>query len=386
MRLISSLCLILLMALTGCACAAFPDARGLQISLVTELSRFKIPLVAGDAAPSPKHSFAASIALTNRGRSPVSLTYAGQSGEVFKVTLLDASGAVVWTSVPDPETNGVESDPAQEQFLLNGLATLRRTIRVPLKTSEGQWLPAGRCTLRAETGLGEALAQVPIDIVGTGIRGQVIFRESSPGTTNSAPVQATVTVSEMRLPNVKYDHPAFEWSGLTDSQGHFNVATPAGRFNLFAQSDLVIEDESFIARFVTVNVAPGEFSVQNIVIPGRLRVPKQIIDSVISASIQPTVLGSLDQPVFGFRVTAQGRVPSSGWTFPELVRRQSAQAGVIEFDFKALPPPPNGAVSSASVPIEAVTWFEISGPWPTIQVSGQNGTITATYAVVPIAQ
>ncbi|HZJ13965.1 MAG TPA: hypothetical protein VFD27_02900 [Chthoniobacteraceae bacterium] len=157
-----------------------------------------------------------------------------------------------------------------EQFVLAGRVTLRRTIRIPLKTSEGQWLAAGRYTLRAETGLGEALAQVPIDIVGTGIRGQVFFREFTLGAapppdgdglivSDPIPIQATVRISEMRDPNAQYDHPPFAWSGLTDSQGHFNVATPAGRFFLIAHSNRVVG----VCRTETPDRERGGWTVQH---------------------------------------------------------------------------------------------------------------------------
>ncbi|HZJ13966.1 MAG TPA: hypothetical protein VFD27_02905 [Chthoniobacteraceae bacterium] len=93
----------------------------------------------------------------------------------------------------------------------------------------------------------------------------------------------------------------------------------------------------------------------------------------MSATVEP-----LGDPVYTLRITASGQVPSSGWTSPQLVQRQSTQAGVIEFSFRAAPPPPNSYVSWLFETMNAVTVIAISGPWTTVHVTAQNGTITAT--------
>ena len=351
---------------------------------VTGLSRFEIPVdpASGNSAtPLPKSSFAVSIALTNLGRSPVSISGSGNAeADAFIVTLLDPAGEVVWTS----------DASVARALVLAPRATLRRTLRVPLKTSDGQWLTSGRHTLRAETGLGEALAQVPIDIVnpwrpeGTGIQGQVFCKEFGPfigglggvgGTTSDrVPIPATVSISEIREPNAKHDHPPFTWHGPTDGEGHFKVATPAGRFSFSLHSNYVLEPNYLLPLSrPPVSVTAGQFSTQNFFIEGTLLLAKESIASVKSATVEPFNV----EPFFhSLRITASGLVPSSGWRNPQLVRRESTEPGVFEFDFVALPP--SGPVTWAFEPINAQTVIYISGPWTAVHVRAQNGTITAT--------
>ena len=126
MRAVPTLYFLLLAALSGFTCtakAALPDARGLQISLVTGLSRFEIPLdpASGNSAtPLPKSSFAVSIALTNRGDAPVSISLpANTAADAFIVTLLNPNGEVEWIQVE------WTSDEPARAVVLAPRATLR---------------------------------------------------------------------------------------------------------------------------------------------------------------------------------------------------------------------------------------------------------------------
>jgi hypothetical protein len=394
MRSVFSFCL-LLMTLTGLEPASSagtaPGVPGLQMSLTTSAAKVEAPdAPAAETASKrpfqslPKDSVTASVALTNLSRSAVLLSYPGEVDDgPFKFSLLNSSGAVVWMSINAAASDeaGEDDAPKTDTLILAPRATLRRTLKVPLKTEEGEWLPLGRYTLRAETGFGEALAQVPIDLAnttpppGTGIQGQVFFRELSatgnPGdSVDPIPTRAIVSISEIRLPNARYAFPAFEWTGPTDNEGRFKVATPPGRFHLIAHSKNIIEPNYFAPNHVEVTVNKGQFTTQDFTILGTLRKQKVLVASVASVTVE-----LVGEPVHSLRITAKGQTNTGGWTQPQLVRKPSVSAGVLSLDFVAFPP--DGPATQAFAPIEAQTVIPYSAEWKSVRVRASGGSVSA---------
>jgi hypothetical protein len=380
------------------------SSLGLQISLVTGLSRFELPSEATDFTAAERRrsyvrsgSFPASVSLANLSRSDVTLTYptAKAAAVRFNFSIVNQDGYVIW----DSNYPGSNIGAAQSRLLL-AQDVWRRTIQVPLKSSNGQWFPAGRYTLRVEAG--QAMATVPFELTvpplppGTGIQGQVFVQDLNwvlttpnplppPWQTNGglvlipnprpipplSRVAATVTISEVREPNVRYDHPPFSWTGATDADGRFQAATPAGRFFLSAHWEEVNEAESIIAtpsRIVTVSL--GRFTTQNFAIYGSLIDPNPLVYTVDSA------IAEMHGAAGPLIITARGSVNTGGWTNPQLITRPSTEPGVLELDLSATSPAPGSVATPALVPVIVVKNIANTGPWTQVHVHSKTNTVT----------
>jgi len=390
-----------------------PPSLGLQMQLTTGLAKIEAPNDPANLTPVERRrsyvrsgSFPASVALANLSSSDLALVYPSQTDAAARFTfrLIDQKGAVIWLS-----TSVTENAPTEHSITLESRAVWRRTVQIPLTHWNGVWLPPGRYTLRVDAG--QASASVPFEITapalpaGTGIKGQVLFDDQSnpgvfrpPFTTEPLPgfpglvrlvgfslplqtlepIAATVTISEIRLPNARYDHPAFSWTGQTDAEGHFQVATPAGTFSLDAHSDQVIEAESLIARpLPTVAVQSGHVSTQNFVIPGTPISPHTLVHNLGTATVDQHT----SDP--GITVSAYGYVNTGGWSNPRLIARPATEAGIIDLDFAATPPAPGTIVAQVFLPTTAVIEVPNPGTWTEVRIHSATNTVTATVNPVP---
>jgi hypothetical protein len=76
------------------------------------------------------------------------------------------------------------------------------------------------------------------------------------------------------------------------------------------------------------------------------------------------------------RVEAKGTVTSGGWSAPELQLRPDGEAGYLEFDFVAVPPPPGAAVITALQPVTAVAQVPVPENFRGVRVHAQTNTVT----------
>ncbi len=219
-----------------------PAALGLQVALTTGQYRFVIP--GTPAVSAPRESFPASALLANFSREDVTFIFpdTGSASLQFAFRVYDSSGALVW------ETDAPPGHRLSTTVVLPRKSVWKRTVQVPLKKN-GAWLPAGRYRLTASLpGEAAVSASSLFEIVAagvsanTGIEGQVlqlpVVSWPSGRTTANLPygVKATVSIHEYQDPGKTYPHPPFSWSGPTDDQGRFRVATPPGRFSISAKT------------------------------------------------------------------------------------------------------------------------------------------------------
>jgi hypothetical protein len=76
------------------------------------------------------------------------------------------------------------------------------------------------------------------------------------------------------------------------------------------------------------------------------------------------------------RVEAKGTVNSGGWNAPELRLRTDAEAGYLEFDFVAVPPPPGAVVTAALQPVTAVAQVPVPVDFRGVRVHAQTNSVT----------
>ncbi|HEX8214406.1 MAG TPA: hypothetical protein VF582_02925 [Allosphingosinicella sp.] len=76
------------------------------------------------------------------------------------------------------------------------------------------------------------------------------------------------------------------------------------------------------------------------------------------------------------RVEARGTVTSGGWSAPELRLRTDGEAGYLEFDFVAVPPPPGAVVITALQPVTAVAQVPVPANFRGVRVHAQTNTVT----------
>src|SRR4051812_41304356 len=179
--------LLLCLTVFGSAHAAqfVAPSPGLQIQLVTGLSTFEVPADSTNLTAAERRrsyiraaSFPASVALSNLGSSDVVLVYrsATEATARFTFTVLDHAGVAVWDS-----SAAIEDGAIEQSVALKARSTWRRNIQVPLKAQNGEWLSAGRYTLRVNAG--QASATLPFEITTaplpqeTGVKGQVFFHQ-----------------------------------------------------------------------------------------------------------------------------------------------------------------------------------------------------------------
>lgn len=244
-----------LAVLTASASAAeikppsFVPASGLQLSLNTGGYKF----FTGEATTPPavtsarvaklgglmptREGFAASAILANTSRSAIPFEFndAGAAAVKFKFSVFDADGALVWQS----DTDLISAQVITPATLGKG-ERWKRMVRIPLKV-DGAWLTPGVYTLEAALAASPSVSATTIFEVAnlpevppsdTGILGHVVEQAPPNPLARIAPkpVKAQISIMEKRLPNARYDHPAFFWTGPTDDQGNFKVATPPGTF------------------------------------------------------------------------------------------------------------------------------------------------------------
>ncbi len=228
---------------------SFVPASGLQLSLHTGGYKF----FTGEATTPPtltnarvaklggllptREGFAASAVLANTSRSAIPFEFndAGAAAVKFKFSVFDADGALVWQS----DTDLISAQVITPATLGKG-ERWKRMVQVPLKV-DGAWLTPGVYTLETALAATPSVSATTIFEVAnlpevppsdTGILGHV-FEQAPPNPLARIapqPVKAQISIMEKRLPNARYDHPAFFWTGPTDDQGNFKVATPPGAF------------------------------------------------------------------------------------------------------------------------------------------------------------
>ena len=276
---------------------AFVPSAGLQLSVTTGGYKFFV----GDAATSPavtaarvaklgalmptRDGFAASAILANASRTAIPFQFAdaGAAAVKFKFSVFDADGTLVWQS----DTDSIAQAVITPATLSRG-ERWKRVIQIPLKVG-GAWLMPGIYTLEATLAATPSVsaatifevANLPgVPVGDTGISGNVFALGPAAAITHfvlngagwsiaagslSSPARnAAVSVEEIRLANVVYDHPAFSWTGTTDSGGNFKVVTPPGNYSVTARAtDLIPHSTLDIQRYegtATVSVEKGRFA------------------------------------------------------------------------------------------------------------------------------
>jgi hypothetical protein len=209
-------------------------------------------------------SFAASVVLANFSRSNLDFAFvdAGAAATKFKFVVSDDAGAVVWESDADTVSAQVITPATLEKG-----KRWKRVLQIPLKVG-GAWLKSGLYTLEAKLAATPSVsskvifAVAPVsDVTGnTGISGRVL-QEAPPNPLARIaprPVKAQLSIREIRLPNARYDHPAFSFDGVTDDLGAFKVVTPAGRYRVTAKPiSLPPVNTTFSAGATLVAPAPS---------------------------------------------------------------------------------------------------------------------------------
>jgi hypothetical protein len=225
------------------ALAAPSAAGGLHVALTTSEASIIIgdpasgsaafsPRKKLDGAPARARSVTASVALTNRSGKDIEFVFPDTATAAYKwiFRLLNAEGTELWRS---------DSDVVGAQVLVPMTLKARqrwaRTIQVPLEI-DGVPLAPGQYSVAADLAAGSEIGArtlikvlgAPDDEIRTGIRGKV--------TRDGKPVAgAMVRIHELRLSTARYSEPAFSWSGPTDRNGEFAVATPPGTFAVHAR-------------------------------------------------------------------------------------------------------------------------------------------------------
>jgi hypothetical protein len=114
-------------------------AGGLYVSLTTSGYRFR---EAGSEAVfpglNPKTSFVASVALSNRGRSPVSFKF-NDAGPRWTFRILDSNDQEIWKSNDD-----IVAPQVITEDILNPGKTWKSSVRIPLVVDACRSFPA--CT------------------------------------------------------------------------------------------------------------------------------------------------------------------------------------------------------------------------------------------------
>ena len=77
---------------------------------------------------------------------------------------------------------------------------------------------------------------------------------------------------------------------------------------------------------------------ETIVLPGEKDDPRQLVDTVLSMSVEPIPGGAV--------VRARGVTPTQGWWEAELVRQDVDDKGVLVYEFRLLPPVDRTGVST----------------------------------------
>jgi len=367
------------------------SGQGLQISLVTGGYRFDVTTpapaksIAKTRAVPKKASFPANVLLRNLSHSSVPLTYpdAAAAAHGFRFRVLAEDGSVAWQSEADPAAG---TDPVVTE--LRAKKVLRRTVEIPLKVG-GAWLPTGRYTLEATAGLnGPAATSVfeltsPLDS-GTGIRGRVFLQD---GDGPEVPVSATVQISELKLlfPGGDQSEP-FSWTGTTDAEGRFSVATPPGSYSinvtpLIEADPSVLSEPAVSAKPIEiVRVIEGQYSEYNYEIHSSLQSTKSLVPWVTSVSAYqngfitnsfPTVY----HPILEIRAT--GSVPTGGYVNPRLVPRVSntLTSELLEFDFLIDPPAPGTMVTHSFVTHAATYYLPGVAGVPRVRVYGHYNSL-----------
>ncbi len=404
---------------------------GLQVALTTGGSHFDLGetsavLVRGVRYPLPqRNSFAASVALANLSRNDLAFTFpdAGSALTHFRFRVYNVSGALIWESESAPA-----AAPSPVEATLRRKSTWKRTVQIPL-TVAGGWLPSGRYTLEAkllaDTEIGattvfDVTTHVPR--TDTGISGRVDQSEPAPAalqsdsytavravrpassTSSSSasnvvigisyPPPAELTITEIREPNVRYDHPPFTWTGPVQQDGTFRVMTPPGRFQVSAAKLPGVAlfnvgpgtvDGRIASATLDLTVSLGQFTEQNFVLN-----PKP--DSLTYASVEHItsvrpfrILVTYFAPHTGpdpfanlLFIEAKGEVYHKGWRAPRLHPRGNGPAadGYLEYDLQASPP----AVSTPEATCQIQVTTTVTTPTPAIgvRVYGADGSVSST--------
>ncbi|MGB8168822.1 MAG: hypothetical protein WCF18_15095 [Chthoniobacteraceae bacterium] len=251
----------------------FIPASGLQLSLNTGGYKFFVgdtttPPVAANARAArlgglmpTREGFAARAILANTSRSAIPFEFddAGAAATKFRFSVVDADGVLVWQSDSD-----VVSPQVVTPATLGKGERWKRMVQIPLKV-DGAWLKPGIYTLEtmltatpsvSATTIFEVANLPEVPTGESGINGHVV-EQGSADSVNAlpapTPVKAQISIMEKRLPNARYDHPAFFWTGPTDDSGNFKVTTPPGTFIVTAFRTSIITATP-LSNFTTANL------------------------------------------------------------------------------------------------------------------------------------
>ena len=77
---------------------------------------------------------------------------------------------------------------------------------------------------------------------------------------------------------------------------------------------------------------------ETIVLPGKKEDPRQLVDTVLSMTVEPIPGGAV--------VRARGVTPTQGWWDAELVPQELDDKGILVYEFRLLPPPDRADVNT----------------------------------------
>ena len=265
------------------------SVAGLQVSLSTGGYKFLVAddptsPTAGVTGPAvTPASFPASIVVVNRSTVGIPFTFPdpASAARKFNFSVFDSAGVLVWRS---------DADVASPQVLTEGKLAARsrwsRLVAVPLKL-DGKALAEGIYTLVAEIAAAEPgkrfgasaifeVARPPDPTRESGING-LVLKANPPEAANPLPSEvpaagAFVSIVEIRVNTVVYDHSPFFWSGRADESGRFKVKTPPGRFRVTASLPGTTDPNAGtttpgVSKTVEVTVEPGKYTDVTIHLP-----------------------------------------------------------------------------------------------------------------------
>jgi hypothetical protein len=358
---------------------------GLSVSLTTGGYRFAeaingpviqiFPPIPGGAT-----SFAASVAVCNRSRLPITFNF-NDAGPRWTFRILDSDDQEVWQS----DSDIVSAQVITEDVLGPG-KTWKRTERIPLIVDESPLAP-GIYTLQAFLNADKSVSAtsvfeiVPREGEDTGIKGLVLSRNITVSTdTNTPPVPvpgALVTVTEIVNPAVRMSRPPFNWNGSTDSEGRFVVKAPPGHYRVTATRNITAPHfdpiSGFWIGFPGFTSATAEVNVQ------------QGAFSAVTLYFDTFTVPTITQGIKGFVSYPSPPVPVGDFatittitTNPDLIRFGSFSVSVVQVN-----------TAPGETPF---TWhgftdflgrFQVATPTGEFRVTATGGAIATTNSIPP---
>jgi hypothetical protein len=244
---------------------------GLNVSLATSGYSFR-EVTTGPVIqifppiPGARSSFVASVALSNRSRSPITFSF-NDAGPQWTFRVLNSADQEVWRSDGDIAPQVITED------VLGPGKTWKRSARIPLVIDDSP-LAVGVYTLQAFLNADKPVSAtsvfeiVPGEGSDTGIKGRVekwiTSGNGQVGVSYGVPgAGARVTVTAINARTTAAGN-LFFWSGVADAEGKFKVNTPPGRYRVAASTTNIDPAVTFTVHNVQIELSTAveEVTVQ----------------------------------------------------------------------------------------------------------------------------